>query len=111
MGTTRDANGKGFRGPEPGGSGDRSSSRTRGEKAKVERIGRTMWDPLPASNFKEPDDHLKRRSHPSWLPYPGLVLSRLALLRQTRVGSEFGSGAVALGPRPQACDSLLAFDN
>lgn len=34
MGTTRDANGKGFRGPEPGGSGDRSSSRTRGEKSE-----------------------------------------------------------------------------
>lgn len=61
-----------------------SSSRTRGEKkAKVERFGRKMWASWSASNFKEPDDHLKRRSHPFWLLHRGLVLSRLASLRQT----------------------------
>lgn len=68
MGTTRDEKGKGDPGPEPGGSGDRSSSMIRGEKAKVERIGRTICALWPASNFKAPDDHLKRRSHPSWMP-------------------------------------------
>ena len=83
LGTGRDANRKGDPGTRAGGSGDRSSSRTRGEKAKVKRIGRTMWAPLRASNFKEPDDHLKRRSHPFWLLYRGPVLSRLAPLRQT----------------------------
>lgn len=76
--------GKGIRGPE---RRDRSSSRTRGERKQGWRgSARRCGFPLPASNFKGPDDHLKRRSHPSWSPYPGLVLSRLVPLAPDGMG-------------------------
>lgn len=84
LGTTRDANGKGDAGTRAGWERRQVAAGPAGKKkAKVERFGRKMWASWSASNFKEPDDHLKRRSHPFWLLHRGLVLSRLASLRQT----------------------------